>query len=508
MINRASLVTVSLLAALTAVLAAAIRSDGYDTDPAALTGWYAAAWVLFAAAAWALRRVPARCVVPLVLTGAVAVAVTGLLAEPRTSTDSYRYAWDGRVQAAGISPYDHAPADPALRPLRDGWLFPEGAECAGPGRARIPADTGAVACTRINRPSVHTIYPPVAEGYFLLVHELSPPGARHKPLQVGGALLAVGTSGLLLYALRRRGGGRERWAAYWAWCPAVPVEAVNNAHVDVLGALLTAAAFAVLARRRRGAVGGGALLGAGIATKLLPGVTLPGALSGALRPGHRRRGAAVLLAAGGVVGLGYLPYVLVSRSSVFGYLGGYTEEEGYDDASARNRYALLRLVLPDAWALPAALAVLAVAAGWVLWRGDPERPWRGALTVTGAAFLLLTPGYSWYALLLVVLVALDGRWEWLGVAVAGAAKYVGGRAVGDPNLLGTMAYGVAAALVVVGWLGPVRWVSTGPAAPGTAPRRVVASTEYAQYADDAPPCDPPPATAGRYPQHQTPRDPH
>ncbi|WP_229922612.1 glycosyltransferase 87 family protein [Streptomyces morookaense] len=451
MINRASLVTVSLLAALTAVLATAVRSDAYDTDPAALAGWYAAAWALFAGAAWTLRRVPARCVVPLVLTGAVAMAVTGLLAEPRTSTDSYRYAWDGRVQAAGMSPYDHAPADPALRPLRDRWLFPEGAaECARPGRARIPAgDPGSSACTRINRPSVHTIYPPVAEGYFLLVHQLSPPGARHKPLQTGGALLAVGTSGLLLYALRRRGGGRERWAAYWAWCPAVPVEAVNNAHVDALGALLTAAAFAVLARRP---ASGGALLGAGIATKLLPAVTLPGALSGTLRKGHRRRGAVVLLAAAGVVGLGYLPYVLVSHSSVFGYLGGYTEEEGYDDASARNRYALLRLVLPDTWALPAALVVLAVAAGRVLWRGDPERPWRGALVVTGTAFLLLTPGYSWYALLLVVLVALDGRWEWLGVAVAGAAKYVGGRAVGDPNLLGTVAYGVAAGVVVAMWL--------------------------------------------------------
>ncbi|MFI9202111.1 ferritin-like domain-containing protein [Streptomyces sp. NPDC053048] len=56
--------------------------------------------------------------------------------------------------------------------------------------------------------------------------------------------------------------------------------------------------------------------------------------------------------------------------------------------------------------------------------------------------------------------------------------------------------------------GRVRWVGTGPATPGTAPRRVVASPEYAQYAGDAPPCDPPPATAGRCPQHQTPQDPH
>ncbi|MFF4158632.1 glycosyltransferase 87 family protein [Streptomyces sp. NPDC001678] len=449
----ATAVTTALLAALTAVLAAAVRSDGYDTAPAVLTAWYAAAWALFGAAAWTLRRVPARHVAPLVLAGSVAVAATGLLAEPRTSTDSYRYAWDGRVQAAGISPYDHAPADPALKPLRDRWLFPEGAACRGPGRARIPPeDPRTVACTRINRPSVHTIYPPVAEGYFLLVHELSPPGSRHKPLQTGGAVLAVATSALLLYALRR--GDRGRHAAYWAWCPAVPVEAVNNAHADVLGALLTAAAFAALARRRR--AGGGVLLGAGIATKLLPAVTVPGALSGLLAEGTTwregaRRAAAVLLPAAAVVALGYLPYVLLSHSSVLGYLSGYTQEEGYDDASARNRYALLRLLLPDAWALPAALLVLAVLVGHVLRRGDADRPWRGALLVTGAAFLLLTPGYSWYALLLVALVALDGRWEWLGVAVAGVAKYVGGRAVGDPDLLGTTAYALAAGAVTAGW---------------------------------------------------------
>ncbi|MFF4528861.1 glycosyltransferase 87 family protein [Streptomyces sp. NPDC001407] len=440
----------ALLAALVTVLATAVRSDAYFTDPAALTGWYAAAWALFAAAAWSLRAVSARHVVPLVLAGSVAVAATGLLAEPRTSSDAFRYVWDGRVQAAGISPYDHAPADPGLAHLRDPWLFPQGAQCERPERFRIAPGTGQGTCTRINRPYVHTIYPPVAEGYFLLVHALSPPGTRHKPFQVGGALLAVATSGLLLYALRRRGDGRA--AVYWAWCPAVAVEAVNNAHADALSVLFTVAAFTVVAARRPL---GGSLLGAGIATKLLPAVTLPGALSGlaarGTARGRARQALAVLLPAAAVVALGYLPYILVSDSSVLGYLSGYTREEGYDDATVKNRYALLRLVLPDSWALPATLVVLAAVVAYVLRRGGPRRPWRGALLVTGTAFLLLTPGYSWYALLLIGLVALDGRWEWLGVAVAGAAKYIGGRAVGDPDLLGTVAYAVAALAVTGGW---------------------------------------------------------
>jgi hypothetical protein len=72
--------------------------------------------------------------------------------------------------------------------------------------------------------------------------------------------------------------------------------------------------------------------------------------------------------------------------------------------------------------------------------------------VTGTVFLLMTPGYSWYALLLVALVALDGRWEWLGVAAAGAAKYVAVHLDGDSSVVGTTAYALAAAAVAAGVL--------------------------------------------------------
>ncbi|MFJ8310400.1 MULTISPECIES: glycosyltransferase 87 family protein [unclassified Streptomyces] len=440
--------TAALLASLVAVLVFTIRYDRHASDPGGLSWWYAAAWLLFAAAAWSLRKVPVRHGAALIVAGGIAVAATGLLAPPRTSTDAYRYAWDGRVQAAGISPYDHAPGDRALSRLRDSWLFPTGrAQCSLPDRARI--DGG---CTRLNRPSVHTIYPPVAEAYFLLVDEVSPPSARLKPLQIGGALCAVGTTLGLLRVLRRRGpdgtAGSVSAAAYWAWCPAVPVEAVNNAHVDVLAVLVTIAGLGVLTGGAGSAVGrlraaaGGALIGAGVAVKLLPAVVLPAVL--------RRRPVTVLLAAVGVIALSYLPYALFSHSSVFGYLGGYTQEEGYDDPSTRGRFALLRLVLPDSWSLPVTAAVLLGVTGYVVRRGRAEHPWSGGLLLLGWSFLLLTPGYSWYALLLVALVALDGRWEWLTVAAATAAAYVTAPAAPDFPVA-TTAYAVAACAVIAGW---------------------------------------------------------
>ncbi|MEV3858595.1 glycosyltransferase 87 family protein [Streptomyces sp. NPDC050095] len=450
------------LAALVAALILTVRSDTYYADPAALSWWYLACWLLFALTVWCLRKVPARQVAGLVMAGAVAVSVTGLVAPPRTSTDSYRYVWDGRVQHAGISPYDHVPEAARLAPLRDAWLFPEGAACDGPGLSQLPPVDGEQRCTRINRPAVHTIYPPVAEGYFFLVDALSPDGARTKPVQLGGALISVATSGLLLWTLRRRRGD-PRHAALWAWCPAVALEAVNNAHVDALGALFTVAGLGlVLARRTTGA----ALLGAGIATKLLPAVVLPGALSGVRR---WRDAAAVLVPAAAVVALAYLPYALLSRSSVLGYLTGYVSEEGYDDPSGAKGYALLRLVLPDSWAVAAVAVVMAAVVAHVVRRGDPARPWSGALVCTGAAFLLMTPGYSWYSLLLVALVALDGRWEWLAIAAAGAAKYVAGRAVSPADTVTTTAYALAAAVVVAGWLlrrRAARLPASRPAVPG------------------------------------------
>lgn len=432
-----------LLAALVTALALTIAQNGYFTAPGTLSLWYGACWLLFAAAVWSLRKVPVRQAAGLVLAGSIAVAATGLVGPPRTSTDSYRYAWDGRVQSAGISPYDHPPADPALDFLHDDWLFSTGPVCAQADRSKIDEDS----CTRINRPWVHTIYPPVGEAYFLAVDALSPTGARHKPLQTGGALLSVGVTGVLLFAVRRR-----PWqAALWAWCPALPIEAVNNAHADVLGVLLTVGGLTLIARSRLTNTcrrfTGGALLGAATAAKLLPAVALAGALGGV----RRVRDAVILMApAAAVVALTYLPYLLLSEQSVLGYLGGYVEEEGYDDASGTGRFALLRrLPLPESWLLPGALLGMAATFVYVVVRGSPERPWHGALLLTGTAFLLTTPGYSWYALLLIALAAFEGRWEWLAVAVAGAADYVTDRAVPDDMLaVGTVAYGAAAATVL------------------------------------------------------------
>ncbi|GAA4880683.1 hypothetical protein [Kitasatospora terrestris] len=399
------------LAALVAALATTVTGGGTLGDRTGLYGWYALDAGLFALAVVLLRRVADRQVVPLVMAGSVLVSAVGLLAPPRTSDDAYRYVWDGRVQAAGISPYARTPQDPALVRLRDPGLFPADDGCTSWDERR----TVDGACTRINRPAVHTIYPPVAEGWFLA---LRPFGGGVRGVQAGGALLAVATTGVLLAV-----GRRSRRAALWGWCPGVAVWAVNDAHVDTLGALLMVAGLGCAARGR--AAAGGGLLGAAVATKLLPALALPGALSGALsrRPG--RRDAVLLGAAAGAFALVYLPYLLLSGPGVLGYLPGYLREEGYGQEHL-DRFGLLRAVVPDGWVPWAAALVLAGVVLRVLLSGDPRRPWGGALLVTGTALLLVAPAYPWYGLLVVALVALDGRWEWLAVPAAGQVLYLAG----------------------------------------------------------------------------------
>ena len=92
------------------------------------------AWVLFAGAAWLLRGVPLRWAVALIIIGAVAIQIVAVSGPPQSSTDLYRYMWDGRVQAAGSqsSAANQRPpavqvsrsSSPALRATSPIWSAP------------------------------------------------------------------------------------------------------------------------------------------------------------------------------------------------------------------------------------------------------------------------------------------------------------------------------------------------------------------------------------------------
>src|SRR5260370_26425339 len=103
---------------------------------------------------WATKRITGRCQrveVAIILLGALILRAILLPLPPVLSRDSWRYLWDARVTLHGFSPYVYAPVDKVLRPLLDNVLFPN-------SRFR----------------TVPTIYPPVAQGVFLLNYVLAP----------------------------------------------------------------------------------------------------------------------------------------------------------------------------------------------------------------------------------------------------------------------------------------------------------------------------------------------
>ncbi|WP_394770526.1 glycosyltransferase family 87 protein [Lacisediminihabitans sp.] len=410
---RVAIVSV-LLAAMAAITAVSVSALGYfDSDrPLALLAATAALWVLFAAAVVLLRRVPARAAVALIVAGSVLLGGAAMAGPPNTSTDSARYAWDGIVQNAGISPYRYVPVDDALADLRPDWLFPAAVENAdGTQRCTQPRThltssrpSHEVFCTALNRSTVPTIYPPTSELFFAAVRFVTGPGAEYWPLQLTGLLMSVGITLLLIAAMRRRGID-PRWAALWAWSPLVATEAVTNSHIDVLGTLLVVVATLAVARGLR--FRGGIALGAAIAAKLIPVIAAPALL--------RRQPWKVATAAIVTFALLYVPYVATTGIAVLGYLPGYLSEEGYNSGS---RFTLLTLFVPKAAALAVAAVLLAVTAVLVWWKTDPERPWLGQVVMIGTTLLIVSPRYPWYALLLVPFIALSGRWEWSAVPLA------------------------------------------------------------------------------------------
>ena len=215
--------------------------------------------------------------------------------------------------------------------------------------------------------------------------------------------------------------------------------------MDVVAVLLTAVALLILARTtggRRGALLGGALLGLAIATKVTPVLAAPAVL--------RRRWWAVIAAAGSAIAVVYLPHVLAVGSRVVGFLPGYLQQEGYNSG---QRFAIIGLFTSGRPAIAIAVAVLAVTGLAVVRFADPDHPWRGAVAMTGVALAVTTPDYQWYAILLVMLVVLDGRPEWLAFAAGGylaAEPHLGRwRVIHHSQAVG---YGLAALFVALIWV--------------------------------------------------------
>jgi len=355
-------------------------------------------WLAWAVGIACLRRTGARQVLLIVVLGAVALRLAAITAVVPLSDDLYRYAWDGKVQASGTDPYRYPPTAPELAGLRDDWLFPDDAECA-----RRDGDPG---CTLLNRAEDRTIYPPVAQAWFLAGHALGASQLEDLGWQLFALIADVATM-VLLWRLLVRSGRDPRWVAVYAWSPVAVLEAVQNGHVDGLATLFVVAAVGLAGRRPAWS---GAALGAATMVKLYPALLLPVLLG--------RRPVRVVSAFVAVCVVTYVPHLLAVGWDVLGYLPGYLQEEDYGSG---ERYLLLRPL--GLTGLPGTLVagVLGLAVVGVVLRRvrrEPQDVAAPALLLFGAALLVATPFQPWYGLPLAALAVLAARPVWLAVPAA------------------------------------------------------------------------------------------
>lgn len=325
------------------------------------------------------ERAPSR--QALLLIAAVAVATRGFLIiiDPLFSTDIYRYVWDGWVQGEGINPYRYYPKHEALAALRDGAVFPH-----------------------INRSDYAvTIYPPVAQMFFLVVTQLGGGVTAMKAALVGCEAVSVAMIVLMLRRLRLP---PTRIVAY-AWHPLPIWEIASSGHVDALMvALMMVGLWLAYANR---ALRGAATIALGALAKPFALLALP-----AIWRRWDWRMPALVIA---VVALCYAPY-LSAGTGVLGFLTtGYLREEQFLSGNMvlplMAWRALVGTLRGDTIVYFTAAGIAMILLAFVAARREPKTIDTGIADINSlllAALLLLSPNYPWYFLIVIPFVALRG----------------------------------------------------------------------------------------------------
>ena len=323
--------------------------------------------VFYVCAAWLTARTgDSRSLLVVAVVFAALFRLAIIFSPPYLSDDIYRYIWDGRVQASGTNPYRYIPADQSLAGLRDEKIYP-----------------------RINRRDyARTIYPPVAEGFFLLITRASESVTWMKAVMVAFEAVAAWAIIELLASL---GFARQRVLMY-TWHPLAVWEFAGSGHLDAMA--IAFIALALLARRKNADSWTGILLACATCVKLFPVVLFPAL--------YRRWSWKMPLAFVATIVVAYVPYLSVGPLGVLGFLPGYASERGMVNGeqfflltAARE---LFHASVPASVYLVFAVIVLSALSLWMLLKQqtDDLSYLRNGLLITSVFMVLLSPHFSWY----------------------------------------------------------------------------------------------------------------
>jgi alpha-1,6-mannosyltransferase len=407
------------------------ETDHFTIGFSGVSGW--SVWLYLAAVIVVLTQPVDRKTVWIVLGFAVAQRAMTLFEAPFLSSDIYRYVWDGVVQHAGVNPYRYVPGDKALT-----WL-------------RAPNQD---VFDHINRRDyARTIYPPVAQMVYWLATFFEPTVQGMKTAMFAFECVTMAT---IVTVLRRMGKPLAQVLVY-AWCPLLVWEIAGSGHVDA--AVYCFMLLAILFRFREQPVWVGLFLGLAVMTKFYPLVLFP-----ALWTRRDWKMPAVLAS---VCAVGYAMYSSVGML-VFGFLGGYSKEEGMNTGSRYFLFDFAQTRMHLSWlpkdAYLVFCAVVLVAITWWCWKyatvertseGRVPAFVKGLMMLALAMMLLFSPHYPWYLAWLIPLMALWPNWASIAYVCVFFYGYTTRWADGTPAnalLLNSWVYRVVLLAMVVGWL--------------------------------------------------------
>lgn len=266
------------------LLLALARGAGSGAAPSTLALLLALAFVPYAWLASSAELVAPREALGLGFAAAAIAGTALVLAPVSLSDDVYRYLWDARVTLSGHNPYAHAPVDPVLAALRNAdWQ-------------------------RINHPEVPTVYPPLAEAFFVLCAALWQDVRIFKLM----ALVLHLLSAMLVFAAATERATRA--ALLCGLNPLALTESALGGHVDTAVALTLVAFVLALGSGRPGS--SALLLG------IVSGLKLVGL---ALVPLLARAGGRAWLLALGLSLVAFAPFAMEGHAGTSSGLGHYAQ---------------------------------------------------------------------------------------------------------------------------------------------------------------------------------------
>ena len=373
-----------------AVLAAGLAGLAFSGDLLVHAGRFSAFYALsgagFALLATAATSLPLRAAI----VAAVALRLIFVPVMPSLSDDYHRYVWDGRVQLAGVNPYEYRPYESALDEVRYA------------GRERI------------NHDELRTIYPPLTQVVFagvagasrvLGLDDAATPRAEILLLKLVFGAFDLATAGAIW--LLAAGKLRRRATVLYLFCPAVILPTWESAHAEAAAVFFCVLAAALVMRRRD--AWAGAAIGAAAALKVTPlALLVPALLGGRASPARLFAGFLPALL------VPYLPYLL--SGGAFGSL--------FESGSTWTGGSLLFRLLAAATTTEAARwLALALFVGGALWIAGSLR----GRERTAEAF-------AWTLTLLVLCLPVVHSWYWLAPLALGVAA-----GLWLPLLVGTVA---------------------------------------------------------------------